>query len=59
MKNGKQETTRYTIEREFLAKITVTELVNRIIQTHVKKLSEKEVVSPWKSNGKIRFLVVK
>lgn len=45
MKNGKQKTIRYTIEREFLAKITVTELVNRIIQTHVKKQSEKEVVS--------------
>lgn len=46
MKNGRQETIRYTIEREFLAKITVAELVNRIIQTHVKQQSEKEVVSP-------------
>ena len=45
MKNGKQKTTRYTIEREFLAKITVAELVNRIIQTHVKEQKEKEVVS--------------
>ena len=41
MKNDKQETTRYTIEREFLAKITVAELVNRIIQTHVKEQTEK------------------
>ena len=46
MKNGKQETTRYTIEREFLAKITVAELVNRIIQTHVIEQIKKEVVSP-------------
>ncbi len=46
MKNDKQETIRYTIEREFLAKITVAELVNRIIQTHVKVQTEKEVVSP-------------
>lgn len=46
MKNGKQETVRYTIEREFLAKITVAELVNRIIQTHIKDQSGKEVVSP-------------
>ena len=46
MKNGKQETVRYTIEREFLAKITVAELVNRIIQTHVKEQTEKDVVSP-------------
>lgn len=46
MKNGKQETTRYTIEREFLAKITVAELVSRIIQTHIKEQTEKEVASP-------------
>lgn len=46
MKNDKQEAIRYTIEREFLAKITVAELVNRIIQTHVKEQREKEVVSP-------------
>lgn len=45
MKNGKQETVRYMIEREFLAKITVAELVNRIIKSHVKEQSEKEVVS--------------
>ena len=46
LKNEKQETTRYTIEREILAKITVAELVNRIIQTHVKEQTEKDVVSP-------------
>lgn len=36
MKNGKQETVRYAIEREFLARITVDEFVNRMIQDHVK-----------------------
>ena len=46
MKNGKPETIRYTIEREFLAKITVTELINRIIQAHVKEQTGKEAVSP-------------
>lgn len=46
MKNGRQEMMSYTIEREFLAKITVTELVNRIIQTHVKEQTEKETASP-------------
>lgn len=46
MKNGRQETTRYTIEREFLAKITVAELVNRIIQTHAQEQTKKEVASP-------------
>lgn len=34
MKNGQPETICYTIEREFLAKITVRELVNRMIQSH-------------------------
>ena len=46
LKNDKQETTRYTIEREFLAKITVAELVNRIIQTHAQEQTKKEVASP-------------
>lgn len=46
MKNGKQEATRYTIEREFLAKITVAELVNQIIQTHAQEQTKKEFVSP-------------
>lgn len=45
MKNGKREI-HYTIEREFLAKITVAELINRIIQNHIKDQSEKEVASP-------------
>ena len=44
MKNGKQEIC-YTIEREFLAKITVAELINRIIQNHIKNQLEKEVAS--------------
>jgi len=46
LKNGRQETIRYTIERDFLAKITVAELVNRIIQTHIKEQTEKEAVAP-------------
>lgn len=46
MKDGKQETICYTIEREFLAKITVAELINRIIQPHVKEQTGKEAVSP-------------
>ncbi|MBD5096684.1 MAG: hypothetical protein HDT40_06745 [Lachnospiraceae bacterium] len=46
LNNGRQETIRYTIEREFLSKITVTELINRIIQAHVKEQTGKEAVSP-------------
>lgn len=46
MKNSKPQAISYTIEREFLAKITVTEFVNRIIQHHIKNPSVKEVVSP-------------
>lgn len=46
MKDGRRETICYTIEREFLAKITVAELVNRIIQTHIKEKTGKETASP-------------
>lgn len=46
MKDGEQETICYTIEREFLAKITVAELVNLIIQIHVKEQNGQETVSP-------------
>lgn len=46
MNDGEQETICYTIEREFLAKITVAELVNLIIQIHVKEQTGKEAVSP-------------
>lgn len=37
MENDRQEAIRYTVEREFLSKITVTEFINRIIQAHVKE----------------------
>lgn len=40
MKDGNQEKISYTIEREFLNKITVAELVSRIIQSHIKKVTE-------------------
>lgn len=36
LKNKKQEVISYTVEREFLSKITVTEFVNHIIQSHGK-----------------------
>lgn len=42
MKKEKQEAISYTIEREFLSKITVAELVNRIIQNHIKNGSNGE-----------------
>lgn len=45
LKNDGSETIRYTVEREFLAKITVAEFVSRIIQSHVKDQTEKEIVS--------------
>ncbi len=44
MKDGRRETVCYTVEREFLAKINVAELVNRIIQTHLKKQNRKSSV---------------
>lgn len=46
MNDSEQETICYTIEREFLAKITVAELVNLIIHAHVKEQTGKETVSP-------------
>lgn len=36
MENSKREEINYIVEREFLSKITLTELVNNIIQSHVK-----------------------
>ncbi len=45
MKHDRQETTRYTIQREFLAKITAKELVNRIIQNHVNNYEKRNIVS--------------
>lgn len=46
MNDGEQETICYTVEREFLAKITVAELVTLIIQAHIKEQTEKGTVSP-------------
>lgn len=34
-KNSKKITIRYVIEREYLSHITVTELISRIIRSHV------------------------
>lgn len=38
---GKKESVQYTVEREFLSKITVKELIIRIIKSHVKSDTEK------------------
>lgn len=40
MKNGKQKEINYRIEREFLNKVTVQELISRIIRSHIKKDQE-------------------
>lgn len=42
MKDEKQESISYSIEREFSANITVTELVSRIIQSHIKNSAGNE-----------------
>ncbi len=36
LKKEKPKELSYIIEREFLSKITVTELINHIIQSHIK-----------------------
>lgn len=56
MKNEKEKTIRYTIEREFLAKITVTELVSRIIQSHMKNNAKNENILHERNIGKIPCL---
>ena len=45
MEITKKESTSYTIERKFLAKISVTEFVSRIIQSHIKSESKLEDVA--------------
>lgn len=44
---GKQKTVcqDYTVEREFLARINVTELISRIIQNHSQILSKEAEVN--------------
>lgn len=42
MRNEKQDAISYTIEREFLSKITVKELVSRIIKSHMDNHTESE-----------------
>lgn len=42
MQQKAQETTDYTIEREFLGDITVTELLEQIIGSHIFSSSDQE-----------------
>lgn len=42
MRNDKQDAISYTIEREFLSKITVKELLSRIIKSHMDIRAESE-----------------
>ncbi|MDE6751107.1 MAG: hypothetical protein K2K21_18880 [Lachnospiraceae bacterium] len=42
MQQKAQETTNYTIEREFLGEITVTELVEQIIGSHFFSPSDQK-----------------
>lgn len=46
MQDEKRETICYIIEREFLTEITIAELMNRIIQSHMKndEMQQKETV---------------
>ena len=42
--NTKKETISYTVERKFLAKISVTEFVIRIIKSHITSEGAKKAV---------------
>ena len=39
MENAKSETTSYTVEKKFLARISVTELVSRMLKYHIQNES--------------------
>lgn len=52
LKNENYEAISYTIERDFLAKITVMELVNRIIKSHMNDNTERGNVLNEKHIGK-------
>ena len=52
MENTRNETISYTIERKFLARISVTEFVSRIIQSHIKSESIKRLPLNEKDIGK-------
>lgn len=56
MENTRNETIGYTVERKFLARISVKEFVNRIIQSHINSESIKRFPLNEKDIGKITYL---
>ena len=52
----KKEVISYTVERKFLALISVKEFVNRIIQSHINSESIKRFPLNEKDIGKITYL---
>ena len=45
MDNTRNESISYTIERKYLAQISVTEFVSRMIQSHIKSESKPKDVA--------------
>lgn len=41
---GKKEPIQYTVEREFLSKFSIEELLIRIVKSHLKEAVQKGVV---------------
>lgn len=41
---GKKEPIQYTVEREFLSKFSIEELLIRIVKSHLKETVQKGVV---------------
>lgn len=56
MQQKVQETTDYTIEREFLGDITVKELIEQIIRSHLFSPSDQEEALSQKERRTWEFL---
>ena len=56
MRQRAQETADYTIEREFLGEITVTELVEQIIRSHLFPASGQETTLSQEDRRVLEFL---
>ena len=45
MENTRNETISYVIERKYLAKISATELISRMLRSHIKSEKVKKAVT--------------
>ena len=53
MENKRNETITYTIERKYLAHISVKEFVRRIVKSHIKSETIKELQTQWFTDNEL------